>query len=151
MTQLRKRAILTMIIWGIVLIVFVLAFFIDGGAVTYAEKCPRRLISNICIAAGYAIYALMLLLTRTNPDKKTNLRDERDNKTIKEANNVSLTGILIYVFLLCIYLWDRHQNTGSVPVGYMWFLAYSTIGLSYFFTSLVTLITDWRNSANAES
>lgn len=150
MTQLRQRALLTLVIWGLVIATFIPLFFSGGGPDTYQADKIRRLSSNICIALGYTGYLVMIILTRKRSKGKRRLRDERDEITEKQANQIAFIFVLVYVFITCIILWEKFHDVGSVPVGFMWFLAYTTVSFSYFFASATTLIIDLKNYGYAQ-
>jgi hypothetical protein len=81
----------------------------------------------------------MMGLTRIR--KEGNLiRDERDDRLESRAAGLALGIILAYVFLLSLALWLRFQDDGSVPAGWMWFLAYSTVFLGMITHGIITLL-----------
>jgi len=58
--------------------------------------------------------------------------------------------VLLYVFALSIVLWERHEDSGCVPVGWLWFLAYSSAALGYLVPALVSLLIDFGMLGRAE-
>jgi uncharacterized membrane protein len=149
MTQLRKRAILNLIIWGIVLAVFISVFFTKGGPDTYTLDKTRRLITALIVAWGYVMYLTINLVTRKKKSDRT-VKDERDNEIQKQASYVTFFLIMIYVFIISIILWEGYHDRGAVPVGWMWFLAYSVVCFSFFISSLSIILFDWKLSGHAQ-
>ena len=144
MTQSMKRAILTLAIWGPVSVVFVILFFVYGEPATYADNQSQRNLVGIILAAGYLGHALMMYLTRIKRDGAHLISDERDEAIGSRAATGGLICVAIYVFLLALGLWEHYEESGAVPVGWMWFLAYSTVCLSYVGTSVASLVLHRR-------
>jgi hypothetical protein len=149
MTQARKRAIFTFIIWGSVMAAFSAIFFLGGGPERYALEKWRRLAGAAIIAGGYIFFMLMNFLTRTRSGGDVG-RDERDEGIRMRANASAFVVVLIYVFVLSIFLWERHQDGGFVPVGWMWFLAYSTSFAAFLSSSVIALILESKASGHGQ-
>ena len=146
MSQQRKRAIFTFVIWGSVMAAFSAIFFLGGGPERYVLEKWRHVAGAVIIAVGYFSYLLMNFLTRTRPGRGIG-RDERDEGIRKQANSVAFIVVLVYVFALSIFLWERHQDEGFVPAGWMWFLAYSTSFAAFISSSVIALILESKASS----
>ena len=151
MTQARKRALLTFLIWGPVMAAFAVIFFMGGGPGRFALEKWRRTASAVIIAFGFAANYAMLFLTRKRPGTGGIATDERDLDIRRQANAGAFIVVLVYVFALAIYLWGRYQGSGSVPVGWMWFLAYSTSFAAYITSSIAALILESKASGRGQS
>jgi hypothetical protein len=149
MTQARKRAIFTFLIWGSVMAAFSAIFFLGGGPERYALEKWRHVAGAVIIAGGYLSYILMNFLTRTRPGGEVG-RDERDEEIRNKANAIAFVVVLVYVFALSIFLWEKHQDTRFVPVGWMWFLAYSTSFAAFISSSVIALILESKASGNGQ-
>jgi hypothetical protein len=150
MTQAGKRAAFTSLIWGSTMAAFAVIFFIGGGPEQYALEKWRRISGAAIIAFGYASYWLMLFLTRVRRGARAVGSDERDEGIRTRANGIAFVIVLIYVFALSIFLWDRHQESGFVPVGWMWFLAYSTSFAAFLSSSVIALIMEFKASGHGQ-
>lgn len=148
MTQSRKRALFTLSIWVTVMIVFAVSFFCWGGP--YAEDKLKRLFMGLLLGSGYISFGLMMYLTRARSGAAPMVTDERDEQIARQANGTALVVVLLYVFLICIVLFEAHHDTGMVPVGWMWFLAYSTGCCGYTTHATATLILDSRMARDGE-
>jgi pheromone shutdown protein TraB len=126
MTQSKIRARYGLGIWGLVAAAFGLVFFLGGGAATYADDSIRMLVAAVILAAGYIGYLSMLYLTREKSNGKALISDERDLEIARQANGIALVAVLVFVFSVCIALFLGYETAGSLPVGWMWFLAYAT-------------------------
>ena len=151
MTQAKKRAVFTFLIWGSVMIAFCLIFFSGGGPEQYSSERWRRVAGAAIIAFGYLSYALMAWLTRLPPRERPFGRDERDEDIQRRASSIGYVVVLVYVFALAIFLWEKYQGSGFVPVGWMWFLAYSTSFAAFISTSFIALILESKASAHGQS
>ena len=128
MTQSTERAKWKMIIWSVVLVVFVVLFFGGGGPGGFAHNKARIAAVAIVFAAGFGAFFVMMGKTRKRKEGGLN-RDERDEMLENRAAGGTLAIVLAYVYLLCFALWMVFQDDGSVPAGWLWFVAYSTMFL----------------------
>ncbi len=151
MTQLRKRAMWIVAIWMAVAAGFVATFFSSGGVETFADGSVRVGAGAIFLAIGVFGTPIMLYLTRARAGAEHIVADERDDKLARKANLIGLTTVALYVFLVCIGLWETYREPGAVPVGWMWFLAYTTMIFVYLSTAITTLILDFGNFGDGES
>jgi hypothetical protein len=150
MTQARKRAILTFIIWGSVTTAFSVIFFSGDGPERYHLEKWRLVAGAAVIGFGYLSYWAMLALTRTSPAAPTVATDERDLDTRRRAGSSGFIVTLIYVFALAVFLWDKYQPRGAVPVGWLWFLAYSTSFVAFISSSVIALVLEYKASAHGQ-
>jgi len=150
MTQARKRALFTFLIWGSVMTAFAAIFFLGSGPEGYAQEKWRRAAGGGIIAFGFAAYYLMVFLTRNRPRLRGVASDERDKDISMRANAVAFIAALVYVFALAILLWEKYQASGLVPVGWMWFLAYSTSCSAYISTSVAALVLESKASRHGQ-
>jgi len=129
---------------------FAVIFFIGGGPERFALGKWRRVWGAIIIGFGFASYYGMLFLTRKRPGAGGVVTDERDADIRRRANGTGFVVVLLYVFLLAIFLWEKYQAAGAVPVGWMWFLAYSTSFAAYISSSVGALILESKESGRGQ-
>ena len=139
MTQSTERAKWKIIIWSVVLVALLVLFFGGEGPGGFAHDKRRIVTVAILFAAGYGAFYIMLGVTRKKSEGGLN-RDERDDMFENKAAGVTLAIVLAYVYLLCLALWAYFQDAGSVPAGWMWFLAYSTMFLGLIVHGIFTLL-----------
>jgi hypothetical protein len=142
MTQVRKRAVLSLVIWCLVATGFVISFLTQGGPATYADQPTRILIGAVFLAFGFAAYPIMLWATRSRSGSVPVISDERDEWIALRASRGALVSVLVLMFLACIWLWIIYRDEKAVPVGWMWFLGYGAAILGYLAQSIATLIID---------
>jgi len=148
MTQSLIRARYGLGIWGFVSVGFVMVFFLGGGATTYADDSIRMGIAALILGTGFVGYLIMIYLTREKSNGKTLIRDERDLEIARQANEIALVAVLVFVFSVCIALFLNYETAGSLPVGWMWFLAYATACFGLLGQAVVTLVLHREMSGN---
>ncbi len=127
-----KRSLITTIMFG-VLFVFLCFYFGVIGPTHFLDSKLHMLITSSVIGLFMLSFAIMLLMT----NKRENVVDERDLLIQRKSTSVGLMVTAIYVFLLCIVVFVQNRNIGTVPVSWMWFLAYSTFSFAYFISSFL--------------
>jgi hypothetical protein len=70
--------------------------------------------------------------------------DERDDQVVARASQATLVVVLMAVFLLSVGLWEAYRAEGAVPVGWLWFLAYGVIIVTFVVHAVATLVVDAR-------
>jgi hypothetical protein len=150
MTQSKMRARYGLGIWGLVTLSFGLVFFLGGGAATYADDSIRMLTAALILAAGFIGYIGMLYLTREKSNGKARIRDERDLEIARQANEIALVAVLVFVFAVCISLFLAYETSGILPVGWMWFLAYATACFGLLAQAVATLALHREMSGNGK-
>ena len=148
MTQTKIRARYGLGIWGLVSAAFGLVFFLGGGAATYSDDSIRMGAAAAILAAGFISYVSMIYLTREKSNGKALIRDERDLEIARQANELALVAVLVFVFVVCIALFLSYETAGSLPVGWMWFLAYATACFGLLAQAVATLSLHREMSSN---
>jgi len=148
MTQTKIRARFGLVIWGLVATAFGLVFFLGGGPASYGDDSIRMLVAAVILAAGFIGYISMLYLTRENSNSKALIRDERDLEIARQANEIALVAVQVFVFSVCIALFLSYETAGSLPIEWMWFLAYITACFGLIAQAVATLISHNKMSGN---
>ncbi|MGW8266539.1 MAG: hypothetical protein ACWGSQ_09235 [Longimicrobiales bacterium] len=148
MSQTRRRAWLALVIWSAAGMGFLVTVFSGGGPGELAQDSGRHLAGAGALAFGFVGYWLALWGTR-QPKGGPPMSDERDAEVLARANQATLVVVLVGIFALTIGLWVAYESAGSVPVGWMWFLAYGSVILASVTSPTVTLILDARLGGHA--
>ena len=151
MTQSKQQGLFSLLIWGLAGLGFIITFFSGGGPSTFAQESIRILISAICLLFGFAGFGIMLYLTKTKSGNSPVIEDERDSQIALQASQTGFVTVLVYVFLTCIILWESFRGENAVPLGWMWFLAYSTGIVGYLSHAITMLILNMRMEIHGES
>jgi len=150
MTQARRRAIWSLLIWGGAAVAFVATFVAGGGPATYVDDRTRIVLGAAALGLAFVAHFVMLWRTRARGGDRPVLSDERDERIARRANGVALVVSLVYVVLLSIVLYEVHHDSRLVPVGWMWFVAYSTAMMGYLSHAAATLALDSAMGGHGE-
>jgi len=150
MTPSRQRALWSLLLWGSVIVGFVILFFSRGGPEAFVREKVRIAITAVLFGAGYVTQLAIFYLTRVRPWDRSVLWDERDDGIARHANGAAFVVALMYVFVLSIGLWEVYHDREFVPVGWMWFLAYTSTFLGMFTHAIATLFLDVRGGGHGE-
>jgi hypothetical protein len=154
MTQYKKRAFWSLLIWSVVLIAIVIIFFSGGGATAFLEGESKNTLTRVCLTAGFFLYFSMLFLTRIRTGGEPLVRDERDEIIARRAYSISFPTLMSYVFLFCGFLYvfyKRYQDIKLIPLGWLWFIALSSVLVGFISNAIAYLIIDARMSGHGES
>jgi len=147
MSQVRHRAILSILIWGIVAVGFVWSFFSGGGPASYTYEPSRILIGAGFLLFGFIAYYLSLWLTRVKTDTPL-IRDERDEWIALRASRGALVFVLVSTLVFALGLWIVYRDAGFVPVGWMWFMGYCMAIIGYLSQAVASLIVEVEDNAS---
>ena len=154
MTQLKKRAIWGLLIWGLALIAAYIIFFMGGGPQTFLDGDTRVDLTRAVFTVGFLSYFLVLFLTRTKSGSAELMKDERDELISKRAYSTGFYSLMTYVFLICLALYAYykvHLNFVDMPVGWVWLLGITTYFMGFVSHAIATLVIYGRMSGNGES
>lgn len=154
MTQLKKRALWSLLIWGIVLIAVVIIFFSGSGPTAFLEGESKTTLTRVFVSIGFIAYFSILFLTRIRTSGEPLVKDERDELIAKRSYTISFYTLLAYVFLLCNFLYGFYKGIHEIKlisVGWVWFLALSSVFLGFVSNAIATLVLDARMSGHGES
>ncbi len=154
MTQLKKQAFWSLLIWGAVLIAIVVIFFSGGGPTAFLEGEGKNTLTRVFLSIGFIFYFSMLFLTRIRAGDKPLVKDERDELIAKRSYSFGFHTLLVYVFLLCSFLYGFYKGIHEIKlisVGWMWFLALSSLFVGFISNAIATLFLDAKMSGHGES
>jgi len=154
MTQLKKRAIWGLLISGVALVAAYVLFFLGGGPQTFLDNDTRVDLTRAVFTFGFISYFLMLILTRIKSDRKTLMKDERDELISKRAFSTGFYSLMIYVFSLCLALYVYYKvylSNVDMPVGWVWLLGITTYFMGFVSHAIATLVLYTRMSGHGQS
>jgi uncharacterized membrane protein len=146
MSQTRLRAWMAIVIWVVAGIGFCLAFFMRGGPREFAADSGRHVAAAAAMAFGFLAWWAALFRTRARAGEVA--VDERDLQVVARAGQTTLIVVLVAIFAFTIGLWTAFEGDGSVPVGWMWFLAYGSVILASITHGVVVLTLDGKAGGN---
>ncbi len=154
MTQLKKRAIWGLLIWGVALIAAYTIFFMSGGPQTFLSGDFRVDLTRGVFTVGFLSYFLVLFLTRTKSGSKELMKDERDELISKRAYSTGFYSLMVYIFFICLALYAYykvHLNGVDMPIGWVWLLGITTYFMGFVSHAIATIVLYGRMSGDGKS
>lgn len=154
MTQYKKRALFSLIIWGAVLLAITILFFSGGGPTTFLEGEGKNTLSRVFITIGFIFYFTMFFLTRSRTGGEPFDKDERDELITRRSYSIGFHTLLVYVFLLSSFVYGYYKGIHEIkliPAGWVWFLALSSLLVGFISNAVAYLVMDARMSGHGQS
>lgn len=125
MSAQMKRSIWNLIIWLVVGVLFLIVFFGKNALSDWGDNSTKTLMLAILIGIGYSGSLVLSYIYR----KRRNIiiADERDEMIQNKSMSSSFIATLVVMYSLVISIYIYYEKAGSVPVGWLWFIAYSLI------------------------
>ena len=137
MSKLMKLNIMHTFVWSVVTIGVAIIFGMRGTVQSWGDEPAKVAITAALFAAAFIIDAFLRISEKS---KKHNIiKDERDDTIQLQAVFKSFAVVLLYIFALCVVLYLKYENQGYAPVGWLWFMAYSTISSANLFVGLFSI------------
>jgi len=147
MSLARKQALISGSLWlAITVAFFVLFFRVGPEAFTSAEHAGVRHLTVAIIMLGYLVS--FVLMARARRGQQRGELDERDKAVELKAAMVTLTVMVVGFYLATIGLYSLHSETGAVPAGWLYFLAYTSVTLVSLVYPVATLIIDYSGAVD---
>ena len=143
MSLKMKHSVYTLIIWSVVAILLVILFFSEDTINTWGDNRTKTLLIAALFLIGYVGNALLWLIFRKRKNKI--VKDERDNYISLKSTSASFIATTVYIFILAISLYIKYESVGSVPIAWVWFIAYSLVVVSFLITSAFSLIYYYKS------
>lgn len=148
MSYARKNAIIAAVIWTLVLLALTATVLIPGPErFTAPEYSLWRLISAVVVLPGFIVNAW--LGWRTKRGRERGDMDERDEAIARRASQATLLVTAMLFYLAAILLYEGYNDTGAVPAGWLWLLAYGGVALVSLVHAVVSLIVDVAGTTDA--
>jgi hypothetical protein len=74
--------------------------------------------------------------------------DERDDAIARRASEATLIVVAVVVFSTSMILYETHSDSGAVPTGWLYLLAYGTFALVSLVHAVATLVVDMSGAAD---
>lgn len=138
MSKSMKFTIVQITAWSIVAISMVCIFTNEGTIEQWGDNRTKTILLALLFLGGYATSFILSILEKT---KRWGFkRDERDKMIQMQAMSVGFIAALLYVFIVSISLYAAYESRGTMPVGWVWFIAYSTIVIANLSVTIPTLL-----------
>jgi uncharacterized membrane protein YbjE (DUF340 family) len=137
MSSKLKASIINLILWCIVAIGMLYIFFGREALSDWGDNQNKTLLLALLFVVGYSGQLIIGLKYRDRKNKV--MKDERDLSIQNKAMSASFITTLLYIFLITISLYTKFEQAGSVPVGWLWFIAYSLVVVANISSSSFTI------------
>ncbi len=147
MSYARKGTIMATIIWTLILGGLIASVLVPGASrFTDPDQSIWRFLMAAIILPGFLLNAW--LIWRSKRGQRLGKVDERDEAIARQASEVTLIVVGIVVYLTSIILYETHLDSGTVPAGWLYLLAYGTVALVSLVHAVATLVVDWSGAAD---
>ncbi|MCK5155204.1 MAG: hypothetical protein KAQ69_02150 [Spirochaetales bacterium] len=125
MSMQMKRAIINLVIWVSVTLLFLIVFFSGNTVAAWGDNRVKIVMLASLLGIGYIGQLILSIVFRKRKNIITT--DERDVIILNKAMSNSFIVTLIYLFLVAMALYLYYEKNGFVPVAWLWFIAYNVV------------------------
>ena len=146
MSYARKGAIIMTIVWALILGGLIASVLVPGASrFTDPDQSIWRFLTAVIILPGFLLNAW--LIWRSRRGRRLGKLDERDEAIARRASEATLIVVGILIFVTSIILYEAYRDTGTVPTGWLYLLAYGTMALVSLVHAVATLVVDRSGAA----
>ena len=141
MSLARRQALISLLIWSLVLTGLV-AMFLYVGPEQFSDPGfgRYRLAAAAIILPGYVAHFWSLWKSRRG--RSEGELDELDALVARRASEITLVVVSVVVFGAGIVLWEAYRDVGAAPAGWFHLMAYGTVALVSLVHSGARLLVD---------
>lgn len=144
-----RLAFLALALWCLAFMTITAVFFLGGGPASFAADSTRIALGAVAYAFGLLGQGWLLMRARRPSGSRTPVRDERDEAIERAASVITVTVILMVTYTFSLGLWVVYQSAGSVPTGWLWYLAHAVVALGAIIHSTSQLVVARRMGGHA--
>jgi hypothetical protein len=129
--------------WLVIAVLFAAVFF-SAGTERFTDQDhvgSRTFVASIILPG---LLFNLVALFRSRRGRSEGDLDERDDAIARRASEVTLTALAALVFVASIALYEFYRELGTVPVGWLYFMAYGAVIVVSLLHPAVTLVVDYR-------
>lgn len=138
MSKLMKFGIIQVCTWGLVGIGMGFIFATSSVTSTWGDNAIRTVLLALLFFLGFGVDFALRMIEKSK--KRGFRRDERDMAIQGRAMSIGFVCLVIYIFLVAVILYTYYEDMGTVPIGWVWFMAYSTIVVANLSAGISSLI-----------
>ena len=147
MSYARKHAIIAAVIWTLILGGLIAVVLGPGASqFTSPDQSIWRFLAAAIILPGYLLN--VWLGWKSKRGRKLRELDERDEAIARRASEATLIVLALLVYVTSIILYETHLDSGTVPTGWLYLLAYGTMAVVSLVHAVATLVVDWSGAAD---
>lgn len=133
-----KMNIIQVVTWSIVGLGVLIAFLLPNTIENWGDNKLKTILLASLFIIGFATDFILRILEKSK--KYEVKRDERDSMIQSKSMGIGFIVIILYIYLLSIGLYTKYEASGFMPVGWVWFIAYTTIVMANISAGISSLI-----------
>jgi len=147
MSYARKHAVMATIIWTLILGGLIASVLGPGASrFTAPDQWIWRLLAAAIILPGFLLNAW--LGWRSRRGHRLGELDERDDAIARRASEAALIVVAVLIYVTSIILYETYHDSGAVPTGWLYLLAYGTMAMVSLVHAVATLVVDLSGAAD---
>lgn len=138
MSKNMKVNIIHTIMWTLVAIGLIIIFSLPNTIANWGDNRTKTILLAVLFLLGFGVDFVLRMIERSRQGEYK--KDERDSKVKYDAVVKSFVVLILYIYILSIVLYSKYENAGAMPVGWVWFIAYSVVTAANLFVGIFTII-----------
>jgi len=143
MSLARRQAIISLVLWGAIVIGMVIVVARTGLAQLSEpdNKAPRTALS-LLLLPGLLVSTWFAL--RQSRARRAGLLDERDEQVARRASELTLIAVTVFFYAAGSVLWEVYEGGSGAPAGIFYLAACSAVALMSLIHAAARLVFDAR-------
>ena len=142
MKRNMKLTVIHLIVWSSVAILFCLIFFNGRTIQEWGDNQTKTILLALLFVLGFGTDLVIRIIL--SKEKDVNLGENQDLIVQLKSLTFVFISVLIYTFVATIILYVIYEKVGMVPVGWLWFIAYSLIIVANIFADVGNLYYHYK-------
>ena len=138
MSKNMKVNIIHTIMWTLVAIGLIVIFSLPNTISDWGDNTAKTILLAILFLFGFGVDFVLRMVERSQ--KESYKKDERDSKVQADAVFKSFAVLILYIYIVSIALYVKYEGAGVMPVGWVWFIAYSVITAVNLMVGIFTIV-----------
>ena len=145
MSKAMKFNIVQVISWSIIALCMIIIFSMKGTIENWGDNKIKTILLALLFLLGYGGNMLLMILEKSS--KWGFKRDERDQLIQYQSLSRAILILILYIYTVSIILYIKYETARFVPIGWVWFIAYSSVVVT-FISSGYTSLYLYRKQGN---
>ena len=142
MSKKMLQSLLHLVLWSIVAIILIFIFFSKGTISNWGDNKIKTVMLAVLFVFGFGGDFVLRMVFKNKKNKI--IKDERDDYISMKSMGISAVTTFIYIFIVAISLYTKYEEAGSVPVAWVWYIAYSLVMVANISGSLASSVFYWN-------
>lgn len=143
MSKKMKQSLFHFLLWFLVAVAFVIVFSSKGTIENWGDNKIKTVVIAFLFLVGLSGEFILRIIYRKKKNKI--VVDERDEYITNKSLGAGYVITMLYIFILAITLYLKYESSGSVPVAWLWFIAYTLLIVANISSSAAALLCYWKS------